>query len=408
MIARHPLYGLVFALLLAGCEGSPTTPAPLEELPRQLTSAEQEVIAASNVFAFDLFRELNTEQPDSNIFLSPLSASMALGMTLNGARNETFDAMRATLGFEGLSQHEINASYRSLIDLLRGLDPSVEMLIGNSIWYRDTFLFEQAFLDTTTTYFDARVAGLDFADPASADVINAWVDESTEGKIEEIVQAPIPPEVVMYLINAIYFKGDWTDQFSKDQTRDAPFTTSDGSTVTVKMMHRREAKLQYMRTADYEAADLSYGRGAFAMTIVLPAPDGNVNDLIRTLDAAAWKGITDAFEERILDLYLPRFRLEYEKSFNDALNALGMGIAFGPGQDFTGMSPANPFISEVFQKTYVDVNEEGTTAAAVTKVPMADSLPPSFRADGPFIFAIRERFSGTILFIGKMVEPPAS
>ncbi|MGH7457646.1 MAG: serpin family protein, partial [Longimicrobiaceae bacterium] len=372
-----------------------------------LTAAEQEVVAASNSFAFDLFRELSSEQPDSNVFISPLSASMALGMTLNGARGETFDAMRSTLGFDGLSQSEINASYRSLIDLLRGLDPKVEMLIGNSIWYRDTFPFEQAFFDTTETYFDAEVAGLDFTDPASVDVINAWVNESTEGKIEDIVEAPLPPDVVMYLINAIYFKGDWTDQFSKDRTHDAPFTTSDGGTVTVKLMHRPEAELQHVATAEYEAVDLSYGRGAFAMTVVLPAPDGNVNDLIRTLDAESWSEIANAFEERTLDLYLPRFRLEYEKSFNDALEALGMGIAFGPEQDFTGMSPANPFISEVFQKTYVNVNEEGTTAAAVTKVSMNESAPPSFRADRPFIFAIRERFSGAILFIGKMEEPPA-
>ena len=407
---KTTLFGAALAtlLLLTACSEGPTEPRPIQALPRPLTSAEQATITASNQFAFDLFRQLSAEQPDSNLFLSPLSASMALGMTMNGARGETFEAMRSTLGFAGLSQPEINASYRSLIGLLRELDPRVQMLLGNSIWYRDTFSFHPEFFDTTSTYFDAEVAGLDFGDPASVNTINAWVKESTKGKIDAILEQ-IGPLDVMYLINAIYFKGDWTRQFPKQDTRDAPFYNVSGERqiATVKMMHRK-GPILLARGDRFAAADLPYGGGAFSMTVILPERGVEVDEVIASLTLERWQTLTDSFEEADLEVYLPRFRLEYEKSFNKALKAMGMGIAFGPGQDFTGMSPANPFISEVFQKTFVNVDEEGTEAAAVTVVTMrVTSGPSAFVVNRPFIFAIREKFSGTILFIGTMAAPPA-
>ena len=403
---------LAALLLLPACAEGPTEPRPIQALPRPLSSAEQATITASNQFAFDLFRQLEAEQPGENIFLSPLSASMALGMTMNGARGETFDAMRSTLGFAGLSQPEINAAYRSLIDLLRGLDPRVQMLLGNSIWYRDTFSFHPEFFDTTRTYFDAEVAGLDFADPASVNTINAWVKESTKGKIDTILEQIMDGDV-MYLINAIYFKGDWTRQFPKQETRDAPFydATGEQQIATVKMMHR-EGLILLARGDNFAAADLPYGGGAFSMTVILPDRGVEVDEVIASLTPEHWQTLTDSFEEADLELYLPRFRLEYEGSFNKALKALGMGIAFGEGgiPDFTGMSPhgRDLFISEVLQKTFVNVDEEGTEAAAVTKVTMrVTSGSSAFVVDRPFVFAIREKFSGTILFIGTMAEPPA-
>jgi serpin B len=406
MTANRLTIAVSAAMLITGCGESITEPDPITELPRALTLAEREVIAASNEFAFGLLSQVNGEQPGENIFLSPLSASMALGMTMNGARGETFDAMRGTLGFGDLSQPEINESYRGLIDLLLGLDPRVELAIANSIWYRDTYSFEQPFFDATSTYFDAEVAGLNFADPASLDRINSWVDDKTNGKIDKILNE-IKPDDVMYLINAIYFKGDWTTQFDKADTRDAPFYGSSGEEVvsTVKMM-RRDGGFDMYRGDGFRVADLSYGGGAFSMTVILPDRDVDVNDVVEALDTQRWAEMTAGFTKTEMDLHLPRFRLEYEKSFVDALTALGMGIAFGPGQDFTGMSSANPFISNVVQKTFVDVNEEGTTAAAVTVVTMTvTSAPPAFIVDRPFIFAIRERLSGAILFIGKMMVP---
>ncbi len=417
--------GCALVLLLAGCEGQPTNPGPIRELPRSLSTAEQEVLAASNQFAFALFRELNDARPDAvgapaeprqeNIFISPLSASMALGMTMNGARGATFEAMRTTLGFGGLSQHQINASYRSLIDLLRGLDPRVQMLVGNSIWYHQAFPFEPAFLDTTRTYFDAEVAGLDFEDAdGSASKVNRWVDQSTKGRIGRIVEPAEFHGAVMFLINAIYFKGDWTQQFDPRDTRDAPFHDASGELVrgTVRMMHRG-GLLLHSRGDRWEAADLPYGAGAFSMTVILPDRGVPVDDLIRELDAQQWQQLTERFEEANVELNFPKFRLEYERGFTEALEALGMGIAFGSGgvPNFTGMSPRGRelVISDVVQKTFVDVNEQGTEAAAVTKVGIGiTSGPPVFNVDRPFIFAIREKLSGAILFLGKIELPPSS
>ena len=400
---------LLALALLAACEELPTDTVPLERLPRELTAAERSLVAASNHFAFGLLREADKERPGENVFLSPLSASLALGMTMNGARGETFDGMRSALAFGTLSQQEINASYQGLIGLLTELDPKVRMEIANSIWYRNTFPFHQTFFDTTRTYFGAEVAGLDFDDSGSVTTINDWVDEATTGKIEEIVDQ-ISPATVMYLINAIYFKGSWTKKFDPAQTRDAPFFDAAGSRTvsTVKMMNR-EGSIRHAGGQGFEVADLPYGNGAFSMTILLPERGGDVEELLASLDATKWGQVVDALAERDMGIALPKFRLEYEQHLVDALTALGMGTAFDESAaDFSGMSPRGEdlFISDVLQKTFVEVNEEGTEAAAVTKVEIREtSAPGVFTVDRPFVFVLREKFSGTILFMGKIVEP---
>lgn len=407
----------IIATLLAvgGCEPA-TGPSRIAGLPRELTASEQAVVRANNRFAFGMLSELNRVHADSNIFFSPLGASMALGMTMNGAAGETFEAMRSALGFDALSQDEINASYRGLIDLLRGLDPRVQFLIANSIWYRQGFQIEPAFLDVTRRVFDAEVAGLNFSDPAAADVINAWVDRATQGRISEIVSPPIDPLTMVFLINAIYFKGTWTYRFDPGKTRPAPFTREDGSTVPVMMMEL-EATVPYaVAWPDYEVVDLPYGGEAFAMTVVLPAPGVGVDSLMRSLDAQRWDDLAAQVRDVELRLFLPRFRLEWEHKLKGPLSALGMGVAFDPGRaDFTPMyrfaREAGVHIKDVKQKTFVDVNEEGTEAAAVTKVEVGIVCacgPRTVRVDRPFLFAIRERFSGTVLFVGKVMEPPES
>ncbi|HET8656709.1 MAG TPA: serpin family protein [Longimicrobiaceae bacterium] len=394
--------------LLAGCAEAPTTPQPITDLPRPLSAAEQGVIGASNSFAFDLLREVSREQPDDNVFLSPLSASMSLGMAMAGARGTTLDAMSGTLGFGGLSQHEIDASYRSLIDLLRGLDPEVQMQLANSVWYRRGIQFDPAYFDTTSTYFDARVEGLDFDDASSVGVINDWVKEKTQGKIGSIIEG-IGPLDVMFLVNAIYFKGAWTRQFDRSRTQDAPFYDASGKQQvgTVKMMHR-PGPTELYRGENFLAADLPYGGGAFSMTVLVPDPGVPVDSVLASLDPDRWAAITGGFAEAAdVDVYLPRFRLEYAKKLNDALGALGMGIAFGGGANFTGMAPEGGLsISNVLQKTYVDVDEEGTEAAAATSTGIdAGAYHPPVRIDRPFLVFIREHLSGTVLFAGRIMLP---
>jgi serine protease inhibitor len=383
-------------------------------LPRDLTAAEEGLIQSDNAFGLKLFREIDVqEDAGRNIFISPLSVAMALGMTYNGAAGETQAAMQETLELQGLSIDEVNQSYRGLIDLLRNLDPTVEFMLANSIWYRQEFPVIQDFLDVNREYFDAEVTGLDFDSPSAAPTINAWVDEKTNGRITEIVDDPIvDPMLVMFLINAIYFKGDWTYRFDEGLTSDAPFYLEGGGQVQVPMM-RTSGEIEIGRYGDgeLEAIDLPYGGKAFSMTIVMPAGGGTLGELVRSLDAARWAEIIDGLTTAETQVWMPKYTLEYELTLNAVLEALGMGIAFDEfNADFSKIydGPENLFISRVKHKTFVDVNEEGTEAAAVTSVEVGvTGMPPTVMVDRPFVFAIREKFSGTILFMGRIVNPVA-
>jgi serpin B len=409
MPPAHRVLLAVLALALAACS-DPTGPGRrgIPELPRPLTDAERAVIGASNGFAFSLLRQLNEQAPDSNLFISPLSASMALGMTMNGTAGQTQTEMRDVLGFGGTSLDEANTSYRSLIELLRGLDARVDFRIANSIWYEQSFPVEPAFLQTTTQYFDAAVEPSDFTDPSTVDAINDWVSTSTAGKIDRIID-DIPTDMVMYLINAIYFKGDWTTTFDPEDTRQASFAGLGGNS-TVSLMEKTDS-VAYTDINGTRIVELPYGGGAFAMSVVLP-PDGmGINEFVADISAQQWNALHEAMVRQPVMIWLPKFTLEREYELSDALQTLGMRLAFGGG-DFTPMSAAQGLelaISEVKHKTFVDVNEEGTEAAAVTSVGVIRVCAcgpqyPIFRADRPFVFVIRERQSGTILFVGKIAR----
>jgi len=386
---------------------------PIPGLPRSLSLEETLLIEAGNDFAFRFLQEVQREDPASNLFLAPLSASMALGMTLNGAGGNTYQEMRETLGFGSMSLEEINQGYRDLIDLLVQLDPRVDLGIGNSIWYREGFPVRADFVDRAERYFDAVVRELDFSDARAPGIINGWVRDQTAGKIKEIVDAPIDPATVMFLINATYFKAKWTRRFDKGKTSQASFFREDGTSKTVPLMEITDT-LPYSETEGYQAVDLPYGGGAFSMTLVLPKGEGTVGDLVTSLSASSWHEMVGSFAEREGTVRLPRFRMEWEKLLNETLKAMGMVDAFLPGAaDFTGLSDQaremGLFVSKVKQKSYVDVNEEGTEAAGVTVVQIDRSSLPDrfeFRADRPFLFVIRERFSGTVLFAGVFRTPP--
>ena len=402
-------FSVPVALLLlspAGCGLLEPDVEEITRLPRALTAGEVEVIRASNRFAFDLLAQVN--RAGDNLFLSPLSASMALGMTMNGADGETWDQMREVLGFGSLAEEGINASYKSLIELLVGLDPTVETAIGNSVWTRSGFPVYPDFLNTVREAFGAEAAELDFASPSASERINGWVKHATRGRIEDIVPAVIPADAVMYLLNAIYFKGSWTFQFDPSDTRAESFHLDDGSTRSVPLMTLRKT-LPYREDSRFQAVDLPYGGRAFTMTVLLPQPGVSVDTLVANLDAGEWEDVADGFRDEEVWLFLPRFRMSYERMLNDDLAALGMVDAFDPDlADLTRLSPVESLvISEVRQKSWVDVNEEGTEAAAATSVVVATSGPLVVRADRPFLFFIRERLSGTILFAGKFASPPA-
>jgi serine protease inhibitor len=385
--------------------GQPST--TLDALPRPLTAGETKLVTAANDFSFALFRRLGTAQKDSNVFTSPLSASMALGMAMNGAAGTTYDQMKSALAFGSASEQEINGGYKSLITLLRGLDPAVDFRIANSIWSRTGFAVKQSFIDATTSAFDAKVTSLDFASATAPTTINEWVSGATAGKIPTIIDR-IGRDDVMYLINAIYFKGSWREKFDAAETRDAQFRGVAGS-QPMKLMHRN-GKMGVLYTPDFVAVDLPYGNSAFTMTALLPSEGRSVDALAASLQGPAWATWMSQMHEGTADLYLPRFKLEWERMLIPDLQSLGMRDAFNDGgADFSRLSTPgdNLFISVVKQKTYVDVNEEGTEAAAVTNVGVTlTSAPASVRFDRPFLFMIRERLSGTVLFMGKIVTMP--
>jgi len=402
------LWAAAAGALAAGC-GDAAGPQ-ITSLPRELSLAESKLIAADNAFAFKLFREVATQEPDdANVFISPLSVGMALGMAYNGAAGTTRDAMQSALELQGMSLAEVNEAYQSLIALLQGLDPTVDFLLANSVWYRQEITVAAAFLDNMERYFGAEIRSMDFSAPDAAGIINGWVRDNTRGRITEIVTAPIDPLTVMFLINAVYFKGSWTYRFDPDRTHAAPFTRIDGTQRSVPLMsHGEEVPVRVHWGSGFSVVDLPYGGGAYAMTIVLPESPGDVVPLARTLTQNEWDAWIAAMDSTSLWVSLPKWTLEQEYTLNEVLKALGMAVAFEPlDADFSNMIPDyEAFISRVKHKTFIQVDEEGTEAAAVTSVEVGvTSAPPSITVDRPFLFAIRERLSGTILFIGKMADP---
>ncbi len=392
--------------------------ASITALPRELATAEEGLIAASNSVGLRLFREVEgaTRASVPNLFISPLSVTMALGMLYNGAAGQTEAAMRQTLELERLTLEDVNQSYHGLIQMLRGLDHRVHFSLGNSIWCRNGITFTQGFLDATRAYFDARVEALDFSTPAAASIINDWVRKATAGRITGIVPERIPPLAVMYVLSAIYFKGDWTAPFDPTLTRSEPFWRTDGSRTTVRMMsHGRSVEVRIKTDGDPLVVDLPYGGRAFSMTIVLPSEPGGIHSLVAELTPQRWKAWMGELEATKCQVRLPKFRLENDLVLNDALRALGMGIAFAASPphvaDFGRMRRERDVqITEVRHKSYVDVNEEGTEAAAVTSVLVGylgalPSPPLVGVVDRPFLFAIRENLSGTILFLGRVLNP---
>jgi len=399
-----PILVLLISFFLLQC--SKNSVSPENPTLRELTSAEKTLVESDNRFGLRLFREMVADEKDSNVFISPLSVSMALGMTYNGANGETETAMQNALELSGLSLQEVNESYKSLIELLTGLDPEVRFDIANSIWYRHDLHFEEDFLTRCREYFEALVTGLDFSQPDAAKTINAWVEQNTNGKIKQIVNDPISGAYVMFLINAIYFKGNWTYQFDKELTQDDGFKLSDGTKKPCKMMVQ-EGDFQYFCNLAFQAIDLPYGDGKFSMTIILPHLEADIDSLVGEMSPENWEVWTNSFSEQTLTLMFPRFKLECEYGLNQALRVMGMEIAFDPRADFTKMYKAGGiWIDTVKHKTFVKVDEEGTEAAAVTSVGMeTTSVNPTVRVDRPFMFAIRENYSHTILFIGKVLDP---
>jgi len=362
--------------------------------PPELSAAEKAMISSSNEFAFNIFKEIVAQETDTNIFISPLSISYALGMCYNGANGLTEDSMRQTLCYGDMTDQEINETYKTLTQTLSTIDPKVIMEIANSIWYKIGFEVEDDFINVNQQYFDSEVTEANFADPAVCDQINAWIEDKTHDKIQDMLDCPIDPDVIMYIINAIYFKGTWTYEFDKDETVEQDFYLADNS---------------YLFTDDFKAIDLPYGNAGYSMAVFLPAEGKTTADFISDLSEENWKSWLDRFTTDSVTLRLPKFKIKYGIELKDVLTALGMGIAFSGMADFTGITRLGGiYISRVLHNTFVQVDEEGTEAAAVTVVEFRETAVEPVKymcVDRPFVFVIHDNYTGPILFMGRITNP---
>ena len=402
---------LISVSFLPSCEKA--DPIQKETPKITLNKKAAEILEADQAFGFELFREMYLQSEEDNIMISPLSVSYALGMTYNGAAGTTLQAFNDVLHFGDLTSEEVNESYKDLMDQLIHLDDKVEFSIANSIWYRLGFQVLPAFINTNKDYFDAAVKEIDFTDPQTVEVINQWIEDKTNDKIKDMLDF-VPDDAVMYLINAIYFNATWKYEFEKEDTYQGDFNLADGTKHQVDYM-RVSGNFQYTSNEDFTAVELPYGDSTFSMVVMLPSTEKEVSDLVSVLDGTHW----DAwFENSIytgVQIDLPKFKYEFKKLLNDPLTDLGLGVAFSEVEaDFTRIHPdGDLFISRVIHQTFIDVQEEGTEAAAATIVEISFTStgggdPINFKADKPFLYLIKENSTGAIVFIGKVGKPEYS
>lgn len=372
----------------------------------QMTEKSAAIIQQSNAFGIGLFKKI-AEDESGNLMFSPLSASTALTMLLNGCNGDTWTQINTMLGYEGMTQDEVNQAYISLINQLLTVDPQVQLAIANAVFYNQGFVVKEPFLNTMQTGFASEIAALDFSQPSALETINGWASDNTNGKIPKVLEE-ISGDARMFLMNALYFKGSWTGQFEADQTTDQDFYLEDGSTTQVKMMNG-DIQSATFGANNFAALELTYGQANFSMVIMLP--NQTLSDFIAGFTEDNWLEMTTWFDQNqgIVErpVSMPKFKFSFEKQLNDQLSALGMVNAFVPGlADLSGISDADIYVDFVKQNTFIDVNEEGTEAAAVTTIGIVEtSMPAGFVVNRPFAFAIRERTTNTILFIGKVENP---
>lgn len=395
---------LLPVMLLSACEEKEVQVK--EAQPIVLKAGMQKRVQQDNEFAFDLFRKTIASADDKNVFISPLGVSLALGMAWNGADGATKTEMATALKMAGMTEDQINEYYHIMQSTLPTIDPSTKLNIANSIWYKEGFPVKAPFLEVNKDYFDAEIKPLDFSKPTALATINGWCADKTNQLIKEPLDQ-ISADAVMYLINAIYFKGIWASKFDKKNTKTADFYAEGGKTVQVKMMEQL-GTFGYIQDDMAQYLDLPYGNKAFSMTAILPNKGKTTEEVLATLDVNRWENVITGMRTKEVQVHLPKFKTKGIYTLNDPLKQMGMVKAFNDDEaDFSAISDWNLLISRVIHSTYCDVNEEGTEAAAVTIIEFEITSMPnytSFIANRPFIFVIREKSTGVILFMGKMGE----
>ena len=411
------IVGLVFlGILLVGCLTALIIINPFEKEPYEynLTASDEKLIFSQNDFGFEVLEKLNNGE-DANIFISPSSIALALSMTYNGADGQTKQEMADVLRLNDLSIEEVNLASNNLIKYLENPDPDIKLYVANSIWANEQVEFKQDFLETNKEYYDAEVTSLPF-DSKAIRKINGWVDDNTNGKIDKILDG-VGPNDIMYLINAIYFKGDWTEKFKKKNTEDREFTLDDGTKIMTPLMKNSD-RYSYLENDEFQAINMPYGDSKkISMFVFLPKDDSS--EFVNNLNSEDWDKWMKDFKNKEGTILMPKFKTEYEKELNEILIEMGMSSSFDENNaDFSNLAEIpgqNVYIGFVKHKTYVDVYEEGTEAAAVTVVGMRatsagiDPEPPFYmEVNKPFFFVIRDNESGANLFMGYITDPRSS
>lgn len=374
----------------------------------RLTRAENALISSDQAFAFEFFAKVFAAEKldqDVNFMVSPFSLSMALAMIWNGSANDTKLAIQKTLGMNRMSDNEVNSYFRKLKESFETTDPSTRLAIANSIWTNKNIPILLEFVSLNQIYYNATVEAVDFSYPSSTLKINQWASDKTNGLINNVIDE-IDPQALMYLLNALYFKGIWTSPFDIENTSRVKFIPERGSSRKVMMMNQN-AHFNYTSDRMMQMIELPYGNEAFNMIVLLPKQGRMVSDISRALlNKDLWNTMKNQMKEADVDLYLPRFKTEYSKKLNNVLKDMGMGVAFDPNKaDFSRMSNKASFISFVEQFTYIATDEIGTEAAVTTGGMMTTSMPSTpekvlFKVDKSFMYVIEENSTGSILFMG--------
>ncbi len=375
------------------------------------SAGDLEKLADANTgFAFDLLKQISKEQPGQNIFISPFSVSTVLQMVVNGAAGDTRTEMQRMLKTDELTPTTLNATCKDLNQSLNS-QTNVILDLANAIWFKKEFHLKPGFVSVNKQFFQAELDGVDFTKPESAQTINGWADKSTRGKIKDVVSWPFPPATKVILANAIYFKGKWEHPFEKRDTKPQAFHQVGGMEKQVPTMWQH-GHFSYQAGSDFQAVQLPYAGGRLQMCLLLPAINSTPAKLLAGLSNETWRDrILPQFRDHQGTLALPRFKMECDVKLNDPLMALGMKQAFTGAADFSAMADEPLFVSEVKQNSFVEVNEEGTEAAAVTTVHMVGSAMPrpvelfEMIVDRPFVFVIEDSETQSILFMGVVYDP---
>jgi serpin B len=373
----------------------------------------QPLASANTGFGFSVLKELAKEKPEANLFISPYSIASVLQMISTGARGQTQQELQQALGTASLSPDDRYAAYQGLSQSITD-QTNVTLNVANALWYRAGARLSPRFMEINRGFYRATIDPLDFSASSTAKVMNDWAAKNTRGKIPTIISPPIPADTAMVLANAIYFKGTWLNPFDPRQTRPRLFHLLNGTPQSLPMMEQTRSFL-YQEEGGFQAVQLPYAGNELVMQVLLPRTNSTLAALLGTMDAKVWeKTVLPAFEPRRGSLILPRFTFKFGADLKAPLLALGIKSALSASADFSGISSSRLYLSQIKHDSFVEVNEQGTEAAAVTTGVMALAAfrnePPPFQmtVDRPFLFVISDQRTRCILFAGLVFAPGGS